>query len=222
MTLDTIVNSVPRSGGPRTALDLLMARDQYPPAVIVRYMSVALSGDVRASLGQLPAGVREPAVREIATKAAGLLNIRLPDLIATGWRKQRELTEAARRTLSVPGSTELVELASHRISASQEPHINVLVDGECVARIRFELLFLAEVGALVATVEAGRLVTLSAASCDIGVALSIQDIRVATGAGQIEPTTLISLRDGIRLLPARAYPDRGRHGDPGQDRQQTA
>lgn len=222
MTLDTVPSSVPGSLGPRTVLDLLVARDQSPPAVIVRYMSVALSGDVRTALGHLPPGVREPAVREIATKAAGLLNVGLPDLVATGWRKQRELTDAARRTLSVPGSTELVELASHRITATQEPHVNVLVDGECVARIRFELLFLAEVGALIATVEAGRLTTLSTGSCEIGVALAIQDIRVATGAGRIEPAALISLRDGIRLLPARSYPDRRRHDGQGQDQRQTA
>ena len=190
---------------PRTALDLLFGPGEYPPGAIARHLSGSLSDEVRGALDGIPHAIREAAVRQVATSAAGLLSVGLPEMIVAGWRKHKDLTGAARRTLGMPGSTELVDLASHRITASQEPYVTVLLDGQQVARVCFGLSFTADIGTLLATVEAGRLVALSAGRCEITVTLQIEGIDVATRSAHLEPARLLSLRDGIRLLPARVY-----------------
>lgn len=191
---------------PRTALDLLFSAGEYPPAAIARHLSQALNDEVRDALDGLPETAREAAVRQVATRAAGLLSVGLPEVIVAGWRKHKDLTDAARRTLGLPGSTEVLDLASHRITASQEPYVTVLLDGQPVATIHFGLSFAADIGTLLATVEAGRLVALSAGRCEITVTLLIEGIGVVTRGAHLEPARLLSLRSGIRLLPARAYP----------------
>jgi hypothetical protein len=194
------------SGTPQDALDLLFGADEYPPAAIARHLSGSLCGEVRGALGDLSPAARDAAVRQVATSAAGLLSAGLPEMIMAGWRKHKDLTGAARRTLDMPGRTEVLDLASHRITASQEPYVTVLLDGQQVARVRFGLSFTADIGTLLATVEAGRLVALSAGRCEITVALLIEGVEVATRGARLEPARLLSLRGGIRLLPARVYP----------------
>ena len=195
--------SPPAQASPRTALDVLFGEGEYPPAAIARHLSSSLNDEVRGALDALPNVAREAALRQVASRAAGLLSAGLPELIVGGWRKHKDLTEAARRTLGMPGSTEVLDLASHRITASQEPYVTVLLDGQQVATIHFGLSFAADIGTLVATVEAGRLVALSAGRCEITVTLLIEGIGVATRGAHLEAARLLSLRGGI---PAASRP----------------
>lgn len=205
--------SPPAQVCPRTALDVLFDGGEYPPAAIARHLSSSLNDEVRGALDALPNAAREAALRQVASRAAGLLSAGLPEVIVGGWRKHKDLTEAARRTLGMAGSTEVLDLASHRITASQEPYVTVLLDGQQVATIHFGLSFAADIGTLLATVEAGRLVALSAGRCEMTVTLLIEGIGVATRGAHLEPARLLSLRGGIRLLPARAYPGPQREAD---------
>ena len=76
-------------------------------------------------------------------------------MVAAGWRQHEDLTGAARRTLAAPGSTELVELASHRLTAHQDPYVSVLVDGHQVGTVRFRITLGFSVSALLAEVRRG-------------------------------------------------------------------
>jgi hypothetical protein len=50
--------------------------------------------------------------REIATVAAGVLDLNLTGPLVSGWRKYSNLVSAAERTVAAPGSEEVVVLAS--------------------------------------------------------------------------------------------------------------
>ena len=192
---------------PHTALALLFGPDQETPAAVAeRLRSADIGTDLRGALDSLPPLTRAAAVDQVTTAAAGLLDINLADLVAAGWQKHADLTAAARRTLAAPGSTDLVDLASHRVSTAQEPYVTVLVDGHCVATIRFGLSLAFEISALLAEIKAGKLVALHSGRCVVTGTLAIQDINVVTRQARIDLPGVIALRGGIRLLPVHEYP----------------
>jgi len=192
---------------PHTALALLFGPDQETPAAVAeRLRSADIGTDLRGALDSLPPLTRAAAVDQVTTAAAGLLDINLADLVAAGWQKHADLTAAARRTLAAPGSTDLVDLASHRISTAQEPYVTVLVDGHRVATIRFGLSLAFEISALLAEIKAGKLVALHSGRCVVTGTLAIQDINVVTRQARIDLSGVIALRGGIRLLPVHEYP----------------
>jgi hypothetical protein len=195
------------SAPPRTAATLLFGPDEDKPAAIAqRLRSADLAGDIRAALDGLPPLTRETAVGQVSSAAAELLNINLGDVVADGWRKHADLTAAARRTLAAPRSTDLVDLASHRVTAGQEPYVSLLVDGHRVATVRFGLSLDFEISALLAEVKAGMLVALHSGRCEVTGALAIQDINTISRQAHVDIPGMIPLHEGIRLLPAHDYP----------------
>ena len=196
---------------PRSALELLYGPgDGAAGALAGQILAAGADGNLGRALAHLPAATAKAAVGEVAGQAARLLDdVNLIDVLIAGWREHRDLTSAARRTLAVPGSTELVELVTHRITETQEPYVSVLVDDRPVATLRLELSLDFEISALLATVGAGRLVTLHSGRCDVVAALAIQDIDIITRRARIELPGAIPLDPGIRLLPARDYPAGG-------------
>src|SRR5512132_2385203 len=116
--------------------------------------------------------VREAAERQVGVVADGLLDLDLGDLVIAGWRKQAKLAAAAERTAANPGSSEVVELASHRISSVHRPFVELLVNQLHVATVNFELDIEFTVRALVATVRNGHVVSLHSGICDVEATLA--------------------------------------------------
>ncbi len=143
---------------PHGALEVLFgpAGDTAIPSAI---LSAEAGENLSRALANLPALTRETAVRTVRA-AADLVDINLIDLLITGWRQYQDLTSAARRTLAAPGSSELVSLITHRVTAAQEPYINVLVNGHLIATIRFSVSVVFDVSAMLAEISAGRLVSM--------------------------------------------------------------
>ena len=171
--------------------------------------------DLDRALKKLPPLSRDAAAREVTAATAELLNINLVDVLIHGWRDYADLTSAARRTLAAPGSTELVNLVSHRVSMSQQPSVNVLVDGHHVATLRLGLFLFFDVSAMLARIRAGLLAAILAGRCDVTVGLTIDDIDVARRQGHLELPGEIAFKKALRLLPAREYP-------PGEAQAETA
>jgi hypothetical protein len=199
--------------GPETAVNLLFGPGADAAEALARQIKSAET-DLDRVLRQLRPATRQAAVRETAAAAAGLLDVRLDGLLLAGWRIQHDLTGAARRTLASPGSTELVDLARHRVSADQEPSVAVMVDGRQVATIRFGLTVEYDITALVVGIKAGLLVAVHAGSCDVTATLAIQGTQVQTASTHLELPAALTVSPGIRLLPAADYPGARPPGPP--------
>ncbi len=190
-----------------TALDLLLGpHEQTPEALAQQMLSASAWVNLDRALENLPKATREAAVREVTDAAAGLLDVDMIGMLAAGWRKHHDLTAAARRTLAAPGSTELVDLASHQVTTTQHPSVTVLVDGHRVATFQLSLSVAFDVIALAAKISAGRLVALHSGRCDIIATLAIQGTDVLTRQARLELPGAIPLSRGIRLLAADNYP----------------
>ena len=192
--------------GVLTAADLLFGSSENAHEALTRHVMSAGRTMVR-SLARLPRVTREAAVREAAVAAAGLLKVDLMEVLVSGWREHRDIFTAARRTLDMPGSKELVGLAPHRISTVQQPAVGILVDGHRVHTLQLGLSIFFEVTGLVAGIHGGRLAAVHAGRGDIGLALTIHELEVLTKRSHLELPGVKSLQRGFRLLPASAYPD---------------
>ena len=171
----------------------------------VTELSKALrSGDVGAlvsrPLAGLGQGLQNAAVREVSSMSAGLLDIDLVYVLVAGWCKYAALAEAARRTAAAPGTEELVNVATHRVSAAHDPYIELLVDGVKVATVHVGLELRFDIKALVAGVKEGKLAAVHLGTCEIAASLSLQGVSVASRTTEVELPAVIRLGKGIPLL----------------------
>jgi hypothetical protein len=196
--------------GSLTAADLLFGSTDNAHEALTRHVMSAGRTMIRA-LERLPRVTREAAVREASVAAVGLLKVDLIEVLVTGLREQRDIFSAARRTLDMPGSKELVGLAPHRITTVQQPSVGILVDGHRVHTLQLGLSIFFEVTGLVAGIHAGRLGGVHAGRGHIGVALTIHELEVLTKRMHLELRGMKAFERGFRLLPASAYPDES-HG----------
>jgi hypothetical protein len=202
----------------QTVLDLL-----FPPgedgsgAVIPGLLSPGATGDLGRALESVPATLREAAVRETINAAKGLLDVDLTGFLVSGWQKHREVIAAARRTVAAPGSIELVDLATHQITATQRPAVKLLVDNHRVATVELGLSVVFDISALVAGIRGGRLVAVHSGRCDVTATLAIQDTEVISRQVHLELPGIIPLGRGIRLLA-----DHGHSAGPGEETSQAS
>jgi hypothetical protein len=195
----------PAPPGPHTALAVLFGSDTDALEALAGRIA-SDPGTLGRALQDLPEAARAAAAREAAAAAAGLLDVDLFEVLVAGWRKYQDLTASARRTLAVPGSIELVQLANHRVTAAQHPYVTVLVDDHRVATVDLELSVDLDISALLADISAGLLAALQSGHCDITATLAIEGAEVITRHAHLELPGAIPLGDGIRLLPASDYP----------------
>jgi hypothetical protein len=205
--------TTPGPDGVITAADLLFGSTEGAHEALTRQVMSAGRTTARA-FERLPRVTREAAVREAAAVAVGLLKVDLMEVLVSGWREHRDIFTAARRTLDIPGSKELVGLAPHRITTVQQPSVGILVDNHRVHTLQLGLSIFFEVTGLVAGIHAGRLAAVHAGRGDLGLALTIHELEVLTKRTHLELPGVKSLQRGFRLLPASAYPDES-HGHPG-------
>ena len=149
---------------------------------------------------RLPGSALQIVDREIATAAEGLLDLDLGHALVSGWRKHRNLTAAAKRTRATPGSEEVVVLATHQISSTYRPYVELFVDDVGVGKFGFELTVAFEVDGLIAVVKLGNLVALRGGECRITVTLSVEGEQLAHRQGHLDPALLVRLNPPVALL----------------------
>jgi hypothetical protein len=147
---------------------------------------------------------RDAAEEQLASVAAGLLDLDLGDLLIYGWRMCERVIKAARQTQQVPGRREVVQLGTQRITSAHHPTVDLLVDGVKVHTFRFQLtvIFDVEVAALV--IQDGRLTELTAGNCVVTGTLTLEmpggDAELIDQRRKISLPLVVRLGRGISLL----------------------
>lgn len=169
-------------------------------------------GSISAAVKTLSAAGLGAVSNQIAAAAHGLLHLDrgLGGLVVQGWGQIAELTAAAKRTVAAPGSEEVVELATHSITWTHNPQIDVLVNDARVATMHFELSIRFTVKGLTATVRDGNLVRLSSGGCEVTGTLAAEGRPLAQREAQFQLPLLVPLGgDGIPLLGSGREPAGG-------------
>jgi hypothetical protein len=165
---------------PLTASAFLFDYEDTGPALTRALDKHGVLGPLDTALGLVAPATRQAAGDQVAAVADGVLALDLGDLMIAGWRKQGQLAAAAERTAANPGTSELVELATHRISSVHHPYVELLVNDARVTTVNFELDLEFEVKALVATMQNGHLISLRSGDCDLSATLTAEGVRLAS------------------------------------------
>jgi hypothetical protein len=196
-------------GSTPTALDLLFGPDAEAAAAKTLAGEISSLGngqDLDHALADLPETVRQAAAQEAGATMAALLEVDLIGVLVRGWREHQDIVSAARRTLAVPGSTELVSMSTLEVTLDQQPSVSVLVDGQQVASLHLGLSIVFDVNALLLGISGGRLVAVRSGRCEITAILAVQGTDLLVKHARLELPGVIPLRRGIRLLPVAEYP----------------
>lgn len=138
--------------------------------------------DKLSTLAGVPAAMIPAAAASAAAAAADLLSFNLAEVLVDGWRGHNELTVAARRTLAAPGNTELVRLATHRITVTRQSYVRIVVKGQSVADVELGLTFVFDISAMTAGVSAGQQAALHSGRCSITATLPSREPRFWSGS----------------------------------------
>jgi hypothetical protein len=149
---------------------------------------------------------REATEEQLASVAAGLLDLDLGDLLIYGWRTRERLIVAARQTRQIPGRQEVVQLGTHRITWAYNPTIELLIDDVKVHTFRFQLTVTFDIDVVALIVRDGLLVGLKAGDATAAGTLTLEmpdgDIDLVTQRRKINLHLIVNVRHGIPLLAA--------------------
>ncbi|MEU9699730.1 hypothetical protein [Streptomyces sp. NPDC047981] len=169
-----------------------------------------LDGPLRAhgTAGPLLASVRgrTPAAdraveHELATVVDDFLGLDVFDLAAAGWRGHSALQSAARRTRDLPGSEEVVALATHRVTSTHRPYVDVYVDGAKIGTLDVQLSVVFWISGLVCVVRDACLTGVRSGECAVDVSLGAQGAVIAERrGGRLDLPGGFAMRGPVPLL----------------------
>jgi hypothetical protein len=155
----------------------------------------------------------EPAVRRLDGVPSGLVEVAAGKVgavlagLAGGLRKHEALLTAAQQTAESPGEEQIVELATHRITSTHRPRIDVEVDDAPVGSIDVEIDVTFVLHAVRAVVAEGRLVALRSGLVDLEASLSCWGLPIASERRQVDLTLEVGLGSGIPLIEYVVLPE---------------
>lgn len=190
-----------------TAHDLLfgsLGSQQTAEVLAVALAASDGAGQPPDALAHLPSATRVAVRHEVGVAADTLLDLDLGEAMVAGWLKYEKLLEAGRRTR---GSSvrEVVELVTHRITATYTPHVDLYVDDirTKTVELRLELAF--DIAGVSAVVAAGDLVGIEGGDVDITGTLTAAGATVITRSRKLPSHLVVTLRRPMPLIrPADA------------------
>jgi hypothetical protein len=146
------------------------------------------------------AGPGRRAVTERVARAFGpLLATPLGAVLEVAWSKHEELRAAAQRCLASPGSSEVVELATHEVTSLQRPYVDLEVDGLPRVRLLAEVRVRAVLDGVLGVVVGGRLTEVRSGRATVHLGLRVMGTDVAERDATFDVPGLVDLGDGLVL-----------------------
>lgn len=187
--------------GPVTARWFLFGKHEGEAAELLGHAveERGLGGAVAGAVGGLGRAGTHAVCDEVGRTADRLLDLDLGDVLGAAWRKHSALVAAGRRTAAAPGTEELVELATHKVTSVHRPYVEVLVDDVELTKVDLELRLSFLVKGVLGVVRDGRLVALRTGSCEAAATLSCEGVKVASRKATLDAPVLVRLGPGLAL-----------------------
>ncbi len=116
---------------------------------------------------------------DISKKAGELLNIKIPDILVTSWKKEQAVQNIIGESASSPDETFYIELVEHTIKSEHHPYIELIVKGMALKKIEFLLSILFKLKGFVLKIKDGAIEEIQTGNCEIEGAFKYQDITLA-------------------------------------------
>lgn len=192
-----------------TAADLLVGDAPDGDNAETLAQSFAERGVIRSGikgLRHLSGSASRALTRELAEVVLKSLDVvDLKDLLVGGWRKYKDLTDAAVRTLAAIGTQELVALAAHRIVSTHQPSVDLIVKDVNVHTVVFDLTVAFDVSGVLAVVREGKLAALRGGNCLITGELALGEAPLLPPVERrVDLAKFVTLNPAVRLLDEAA------------------
>lgn len=163
------------------------------------------SGTVRSRVHGMPTatGAAEEAV---AGSVNRLLDMDLIDVAVAGWRRRRDLIDAARRTVNSPTSEETVPLVTHVVTSTQHPAVEVIVNGVSFGDIKLELDLSFAFKGVLAVIVLGKLTAIRAGHCIAAGNLTVAGFSAGRGQRKYEITKTVRLPVPVTIVTSAGAP----------------
>ena len=96
----------------------------------------------RQWIGEEVKGIKSAAMPDIATKIAELLEVPIPGIFVTSWKKSDAIRELLDESRKAPDAVMHLELAEHAINSQHKPYIEIRIKNTTVKKIEFTLKLL--------------------------------------------------------------------------------
>lgn len=170
------------------------------PAAVQERLRKALEDEGVVDASSLPAGALRLLQGQLAEMAAGFLDVDLGSAAIAGWRRHEQLKAAALQTRASPELTVIVELATHRMTCTWRPRIEVTVGPAVAAHLTFELKVTFDLVGLTASVSGGRLTGLGGGRGTLTAILAVGGHTLAERAAPFDAHRSVALGRGVPLL----------------------
>jgi hypothetical protein len=116
---------------------------------------------------------------DAAAAIVGLLDVPVESLVIPAWAKFAAVQRACAETRAQPGSRQQVRAGHHTIRSTQHPRLEAEVDNTSIPVLTLDLTVSLSMDAIVATVAAGRVVTVALGDVNGEVTLNCGDVTLA-------------------------------------------
>ena len=147
----------------------------------------------RARLEEEVKGIKWTAsMPDLTAKIAELLDVRVPTLLMSTWRKASEVKAKLAESKAAPDDPIYVELAEHTISTSHHPYITVHLANKTVKKLEFTATASFTLNGFVLKIEKGDIQEIRTGSCEaegtlegLGLRLAKKDLKPLHFPGKI-------------------------------------
>lgn len=156
-----------------------------------------------AEPGALRRIVRATLAQEITAALKTALHVDVAGALLTGWHKYQTLVDAARETAAHPGTTKVLALADHHLTASQPGAVDVILDGRRLLTISGQLDLDFHITGALAVLRDGRLMAIRAGQVKIVGTATVQDQQISRRTTTLPLDRTLNLGPGITLAARR-------------------
>lgn len=160
--------------------------------------------NLRKSLEQKLKGLQWSLAREeICGQIQSLLQLDLGGILLRAWKTYSELLNYTDPHRYPPERSYLVALAEHEVKSNHKPALEILVNGEVLGKIPFQVDLALVLKGVVLKIQAGRIKTVRTGSCQARGSLKCENLLLLEKKTQvIELPGLIDLGEGVAIGPA--------------------
>ena len=105
-------------------------------------------------------------VPDLAPKVCELLNIEIPDVLATAWKKVADIQAVMEKSKKTPDETTYLELAQHTINSEHKPFIDVKIKGATVKKIELVIQLGFNLKGFLLKIQNGAITEMQTGQCE--------------------------------------------------------
>ncbi len=123
--------------------------------------------------------IKTAKVPDLTSKVAELLNVPIPDILLTSWKKTNVLRELLEESKKSPETALHLALGEHTINSQHRPHIEVRIQKVSVKKLEFTLRLIFKLKGFVLKIQNGAVTEMETGTCEMQGTLEYQGLPIA-------------------------------------------